>query len=102
MRGINLRNSKLKMTIILIIQLIVCIEIVNTKSEFHIDEIYSYILSNSYSADKISDADWMWGKWISGNEFDDFITVQGDEKFSFEKVYMNNSKDCHPPLYYWL
>ena len=73
------------MTIILIIQLIVCIEIVNTKSEFHIDEIYSYILSNSYSADKISDADWMWGKWISGNEFDDFITVQGDEKFSIEK-----------------
>lgn len=102
MRGINVKNPKLKITVILIIQLIVSIGIVNTKSEFHIDEIYSYILSNSYSSDKISDADWIWGKWVSGNEFDDFITVQDDEKFSFEKVYMNNSNDCHPPLYYWL
>lgn len=102
MRGINVKSPKLKITVILIIQLIVSIGIVNTKSEFHIDEIYSYILSNSYSSDKISDADWIWGKWVSGNEFDDFITVQDDEKFSFEKVYMNNSNDCHPPLYYWL
>ncbi len=71
------------------------------KQEFHIDEIYSYILSNSYDADLISNADWMWDNWISGDSFNEFVTVQKEEKFSYATVYKNNSLDCHPPLFYW-
>lgn len=71
------------------------------KKDYHIDEIYSYVLSNSFDADKISTADWMWDQWINGNEFNEFVTVQENECFSFDKVYYNNSTDCHPPLFYW-
>jgi uncharacterized membrane protein len=71
------------------------------KQGYHIDEIYSYILSNSYDADKIGTADWMWNQWITPQNFDEFITVQPGEGFSYPTVYMNNSTDSHPPLFYW-
>lgn len=96
------RNTKICLTIIIIMQMCMIFYVANQKQGYHIDEIYSYILSNSYDADKISTADWMWGNWIEGKEFDQFITVQEGEGFSYQTVYLNNSTDCHPPLFYWL
>ncbi len=72
------------------------------KQEFHIDEIYSYTLSNSYHADKISHDDRLWNTWISGNDLHDLLTVQKGERFAYSTVYRNNTTDCHPPLYYWI
>lgn len=87
---------------IVLFQVLMLFYVGTQKKEYHIDEIYSYILSNSYDADKISNADWMWGEWIEGSAFDEFITVQEGERFAYQNVYHNNSTDCHPPLYYWI
>ena len=38
-------------------------------------------------------------EWISGQVFHDYITVQAGERFSYDSVYYNTSKDVHPPLY---
>lgn len=88
--------------IILLLQLLMILKMDSFKQEYHIDEIYSYLLSNSYDADKISNAAPMWSQWISGTDFDEFITVQEGEAFAYKTVYLNNSTDCHPPLYYWM
>lgn len=68
----------------------------------HIDEMYSYVLANSYDGSKISTIDSYWEQWIDGNSLMETITVQKGEGFSYDKVYYNNSLDCHPPLFYAL
>lgn len=88
--------------IILIIQLISIIIVDSKKESFHIDEIYSYILSNSYDTDRISNDPNAWGEWLEGEYFEKFVSVQDDETFSYDKVNSNNSADAHPPLYYFL
>lgn len=99
-------DSKKKQGIILAIiiaaQVIMLIYVGFQKQEYHIDEIYSYMLSNSYDSDKIARADWMWNDWISGEDFHDFVAVQENERFAYSTVYYNNSLDCHPPLFYWI
>lgn len=101
-----MKGSKKKQSIILAIiiavQVLMLVYVGFQKKDYHIDEIYSYILSNSYDTDRISHADWMWNNWISGESFQDFITVQEGEEFAYSTVYRNNSMDCHPPLFYWI
>lgn len=68
----------------------------------HIDEMYSYIFANSYDGNNISTIDSYWERWIDGHSLMETITVQKGERFSYNKVYYNNSVDCHPPLFYFL
>ena len=96
------RNISLLFLAILSLQLISLSVFAVQKKSFHIDEIYSYILSNSYRTDRISHADWLWNQWIKGSDFSDFTTVQQGEQFAYDRVYYNNSLDAHPPLYYYL
>lgn len=99
--GNGLRKQKVILGAIILLQVLMMLFVGYQKQEFHIDEIYSYTFSNSYDADLISNADWMWDNWISGDSFDEFVTVQKGEEFSYATVYKNNSLDCHPPLFYW-
>ena len=71
------------------------------KQEFHIDEIYSYVFSNSTNAETFSAADWLLDEWTTGAAFDELTTVQEGEQFRLDAPYYNTSLDCHPPLYYW-
>lgn len=93
------------------------------RNQWHIDEVYSYGLSNSY--DKPFFFHWFGGientddgednggilddeervfiyQWHSSDEFREYITVQPDERFSYANVYKNQTLDVHPPLYYFL
>lgn len=88
--------------LLITIQVLMLVYVGCQKQEYHIDEIYSYILSNSKDTDRISHADWMWNNWISGDSFNEFITVQNGEEFSYATVYKNNALDCHPPIFYWI
>ena len=90
------KNRILLLTIILLSCLLVFIICID-KCGYHIDEIYSYILSNSYHADRISHDDSVWDQWISGDRLKNFVTVQEGEQFAYKKVYYNNPLDCHPP-----
>lgn len=99
----NKQNNKwIIFSIVLFIQLIIVFYVFSRKQGFFIDEIYSYVLSNSYYADSFSSATNFWGKWLNSNDLLDFVSVQPGQRFSFDKVYLNNSLDCHPPLYYWI
>lgn len=107
MNNIRLTPSRcfrrvLIVTAILLFQTAILFYVSSQKKAFHIDEIYSYIISNSSRADQISHADDLWGEWIDGQELNSFVSVQDGNQFSYKTAYLNTSKDCHPPLYYWM
>ncbi|WP_124100998.1 hypothetical protein [Ruminococcus sp. Marseille-P6503] len=80
----------------------------------HSDEIWSYGLANSYYQPFIYIKDGVFiddfniddsinvNKWTTGKTYNDYITVQKGERFSYDSVYHNQSLDHHPPLYYAL
>lgn len=88
--------------ILIITQTVLMCYISAQKQEFHIDEIYSYILSNSYDTDKLGNADNLKNRWVTPEDWDEFTTVQEGERFTYGNVYKINSTDAHPPLYYWI
>lgn len=98
------RNSKwliLIFTALLVLQVFVIFHLGRAKQEYHIDEIYSYILSNSYDTDRIANDPGVWNQWVKGEDFDKFVVVKEGERFAYEKTYYNNTLDAHPPLYYY-
>ena len=87
-------------SLILLVQAISLLIIFGEKAGFHIDEIYSYILSNSYDTDRISHSDKIFDRWITGDDLKSFATVEQGNEFAYQRVFYNNSLDAHPPLYY--
>lgn len=94
-------NTIIALVVIIVLQVTLLFAMSYSKQEYHIDEIYSYIISNSHNADRISNSDDVWGKWVKGEDFNQFVAVQTNEGFSYDRAYYNTSMDCHPPLYYW-
>ncbi len=88
--------------VLLVLQTSLVTYISAQKQGFHIDEVYSYILSNSYDTDKLGNAQNLKDRWIDSSEWDEFTTVQNGEQFTYGNVYKVNSTDAHPPLYYWI
>ena len=86
---------------LLVLQVFVIFHLGRAKQEYHIDEIYSYILSNSYGTDRIANDPDVWNQWVKGEDFDRFVVVKEGERFAYEKTYYNNTLDAHPPLYYY-
>ena len=82
----------------------VCLLFGMRKTGMFIDEIYSYGLSNSYYAPFLSDL--KDGQLIDSvftrEEIDAYLTVDAADRFAFDSVYYNQSRDVHPPLYYWI
>jgi len=73
------------------------------KSGYFIDETYSYGLSNSFdSAFLNSDREGspMQDRWVTSEYFNEYITVQDGEGFAYDRVWENQVKDVHPPLFY--
>lgn len=68
------------------------------KQGFHIDEIYSYGLSNSYYLPFPTAAN----EWISGTYYQDYLMPAADHHFQYGSVISNQVNDVHPPLYYLL
>lgn len=124
-----------KAYVILLLIIIVCnclmLLIFAGKKAFHIDEVWSYSLSNSHEKPFLyywqvgtgeigsetrsyklkngeqnpfySDNDnRFYEQWHSGEEFHDYLTVQENERFDYSNVYYNQTCDVHPPLYYFL
>ena len=97
---------------IIIAQLIYTTSVFNSKQTFHTDELWSYGLSNSYYRPflflepqiSITNQDGQRydnaGKWLDGEFFSDYLTVQEEQRFRYDAVWFNQSKDMHPPLYY--
>ena len=95
------RTTGLVLCVLIALQVCLMIYLGAQKQEFHIDEIYSYVFSNSTRAEDFSFADWLLDGWTTGADFDELTTVQPGEQLRLDAPYYNTALDCHPPVYYW-
>lgn len=68
---------------------------------FHIDEIWQYSFSNSYGKGVFVLEKDDFNKWLSPTVFRDYISVQPDQRFSFDKINESARTDVHPPLSFY-
>ncbi len=80
-------------------QILVLLFFAGQKKGYFIDEIYSWGLSNGYYKPFVASYD-VFERWMGGDEFQDYMTVQEGERFAYRSVYYNQTQDVHPPLFY--
>ena len=97
----KLKNKKLLISLIIVIQTIIFIIVGINKSYIHMDEGYSLGLAN-YHRVEIQDENDFYNQWHSGEYYNDYLAVQQDEVGEFKQVYENQKNDVHPPIYYLL
>lgn len=112
-RGVR-GGSRVLLAALICLQLIYTTWIFAGKQVFHSDEFWSYGLANSYYQPFIYMRDGVYignctqedlinfDKWIPGEVFRRYVTVQRGERFAYGSVYHNQTLDSHPPLYYAL
>ena len=105
----RLLKNKTYRILLLIIAFTTIISIITgtRKYAFHVDELWSYGLSNSYDRPQLCNystyqelKDDGYNVWFSANDFKEYLTVQKGETFSYDKVVYNQKNDSHPPLFY--
>lgn len=87
--------------VILIAQIFAKIYVDCEKSDFFIDEFYSYALMN-YKIPFIFQEETFMNNWHDNSYFKDYVSIQKDEVLNIAPVYTNQVKDVHPPFYYLL
>ncbi len=113
----NLRNNSICKYLLIILILIALffytVLFFFKKESYDGDEIWSYGLANSYynpflhnsgTWDNNKDNRYLqnFNTWITGDEFHNYLTVQENERFTYDSVWYNQSADVHPPFYYAL
>lgn len=99
-QAVTLQKSLL--LLLLVFQLVTMVYFSVQKEGFHLDEIYSYGLSNSYYIPFLDRTPEFETEWLDGNTFKDYVIVQPDERFAYDSVIYNQEQDVHPPLFYLL
>lgn len=89
------------MALILVVQTVVYVLAGASKAYFHMDEIYSYGLAN-HERVQIYETEGFYDTWHEGSYYDEYLTVEEDERGKFGPVYENQKNDVHPPLFYLL
>lgn len=102
MKSLIKQNGALIAALIIICS--VCMLFFSRKEGMFIDEIYSFGLANSYYAPYVTDLKGgdMTDTVFSREELLDYLSVGEDDAFAAGSVYYNQTRDVHPPLYYWL
>lgn len=95
------RRELFLLIVFLIVQTIIYVLVGMNKPYLHIDEAYSFGLTN-YNKVDIQDNEDFYNTWHSNEYFDDYLSIQENEKWDFAPVYENQKNDVHPPLYYLL
>lgn len=90
------------MILIIFVQVLVMIWFGSQKEGFHIDETFTYNLSNSYKQPFTSLLPNYMKTWHTSSFWNDSLTVQPSERFAYDAVIRNQTMDVHPPLYYIL
>ena len=71
----------------------ICME----KQGFHMDEYFTFCLSNNeHGAKNPTEI----GKIYDSSYFTDYLAVEEGQSFSYRQVWINQKNDVHPPLYY--
>ncbi len=89
-------------SLLLVLQLAVMIYFGASKRFLHVDEWFTYTLSNGHFKPFLHSNNDHLNTKLDKAYFLDDTTVQGDERFSYDSVYYNAMKDIHPPLYFVL
>ncbi|MBP3686748.1 MAG: hypothetical protein J6J35_00105 [Alphaproteobacteria bacterium] len=110
----HLLNIKAMFCLVLLLNLSVVFHIFQAKQAFHSDEQWSYAHANS-SKGAYLDAEIdsyyqvndgirqrLFNRWIDGQTFNDYLTVQQGERFKYRHIYENLKIVEHPPLYFLL
>ncbi|NLG03187.1 MAG: DUF2029 domain-containing protein, partial [Clostridia bacterium] len=97
-----LHRKELVLLCILVLQVGFAIFWGTQKVGFHVDEIYSYGLSNGHIQPFLCDQEDYYNQWHDADYINDYLTVSTDEQFSYGNVYYNQTQDVHPPLFYFL
>ncbi|MBQ7132247.1 MAG: hypothetical protein IJO29_06710 [Oscillospiraceae bacterium] len=96
------------LAVMIIVQLgIIVYYMAEKKHGYHMDELWSYGLSNSYYQPhmytRFGIDDWNeYNHWNDGSLFREYLTVGENERFEYGSVYYNQKYDVHPPLYYYI
>ncbi len=85
--------------ILLILQTVIYIFVGVNKPYLHIDEAYSFGLTN-YDKIEITDNEDFFDNWHNKEYYEDYLSLQEDEVGDWTPVYENQKNDVHPPLYY--
>lgn len=86
--------------ILYVVFIVLMIIVISLKSNYYVDEIYSYGLSN-YTGDGINITFEYDKTYTPGaSVFQDYMEVQPGERFDYSSVWTNQKNDVHPPLYY--
>lgn len=114
-KRLRLGMPELLLIAVIVIQLLYTVFCFSTKKTgFYGDEIWGYGLANSYyqpfiylrpgvNIDESDLSDLInFYEWVDGSAFEEYITVQPNERFAYGSVYSNQTFDHHPPLYYIL
>lgn len=97
-----MKNKKIEImaiTIVLVLQTLIYIFVGAKKSYIHMDEAYSLGLA-SYDKVEIQENEDFYNIWHEKEYYEDYLSVQDDEKGEYKQVYENQKNDVHPPLYY--
>lgn len=70
------------------------------KNFFHLDEALTFTLTNNKDGINISDE--YKNTWRPGIDYYRLLTVSSEDKFNYKQVYINQTEDVHPPLYYFI
>ena len=99
------KKSGIFVIILILIQILIMCFFSAKKEGYHLDEIYSYELSNSTAVNSnyygaIETNDKFGTDWIFGDEIKSYFVADEWERFAYDSVLTNQEADVHPPLYY--
>lgn len=96
----NKRITAALLLLLIAVQSVVYVAVAHKKQYLHMDEAYSFGLSQ-YHGVEIQDNHDFYGNWHSGDYYRDYLVVDEDELNDISAVYNNQKNDVHPPLYYF-
>lgn len=73
---------------------------ISLKTNYYIDEVYSYGLSNDTGEGIDIEIEYNKTYTPGALAFIDYVAVQNGERFDYSSVWQNQKNDVHPPLYY--
>lgn len=88
--------------IIAVLQMVWIVYFGNLKEGYHIDEIYSYSLSNGYYAPLFDANGDYWNEWHEKGYLWEYVSAPSEHRFAYDSVYYNQKMDVHPILYYYI
>lgn len=93
-------KKKLLYIIMIAIHIIIMIMLCSQKSDFHMDELMTYGLSNSNAGIYPQiESNIRYEEW---GPFENYLMVNEGEQFNYVNVWKNQADDVHPVLYYIL